>query len=430
MKKLSVSLLFLLSLPSTLFAETLSFQDCLEEVRANNPELQALGYSKEAAKYGRKAAQSDFFPTISGTASAQHTDNRGGSNSSRGGVLDSPNRRSNSSHNNTYRAGVSLTQNIFAGFGTEANLDAAKATEIESAANLKTTLAKVSAELKTAFSDLDYWQRYTTLATKIADRRRENLNIVELRYEGGNENRGSYLQAKALADEAAYEKTQATREVEAARTELARVLGRFDSTGLTIKGEVPHSLTPKYNIDQEIDNHPEVIAAKARRLASEARVKSAKSSFYPDINLTAQATISDSDMMHDNEDYAVGIDASIPIFTFGKNKNRLNQAKAELSEAQAQEKVKKQSVESAITSAETSLKAARDKVNVEKNLKSAAAVRAEIGRSKYNIGLLDYENWDIIENDLISRQKSELKSERDLIVAEANFEKAIGQGVL
>ena len=48
-------------------------------------------------------------------------------------------------------------------------------------------------------------------------------------------------------------------------------------------------------------------------------------------------------------------------------------------------------------------------------------------RHKYNIGLLDFENWDIIENELINYQKQELLSVRDSVNAEANWEQAIGQ---
>ena len=76
------------------------------------------------------------------------------------------------------------------------------------------------------------------------------------------------------------------------------------------------------------------------------------------------------------------------------------------------------------------LLSSKEKVEVNKDLEEASEVRAEIGRNKYNIGMLTFENWDIIENDLISYQKSSLRSEYELIVAEANFENAIGIGVL
>jgi outer membrane protein TolC len=56
--------------------------------------------------------------------------------------------------------------------------------------------------------------------------------------------------------------------------------------------------------------------------------------------------------------------------------------------------------------------------------------RADIARTKYNNGLMTFENWDIIENDLIQRQKSFLQGQRDRVVAEAAWEQAQGKGVI
>ena len=52
----------------------------------------------------------------------------------------------------------------------------------------------------------------------------------------------------------------------------------------------------------------------------------------------ARAGTMEGRSMHDNEDYAVGFDVSIPVFTFGRTRNRVSQAQAELEAARAQEK--------------------------------------------------------------------------------------------
>ena len=60
----------------------------------------------------------------------------------------------------------------------------------------------------------------------------------------------------------------------------------------------------------------------------------------------------------------------------------------------------------------------------------AEGVRAEIGRSQYASGMLSFEDWDRIENDLISSEKSDLGGRRDAVVAEANWEKVQGKSRL
>jgi hypothetical protein len=57
-------------------------------------------------------------------------------------------------------------------------------------------------------------------------------------------------------------------------------------------------------------------------------------------------------------------------------------------------------------------------------------LRAEIARSKYNNGLLSFEDWDLIENDLINRQKALLVSVRERVTAEAGWEQARGEGAI
>jgi hypothetical protein len=60
----------------------------------------------------------------------------------------------------------------------------------------------------------------------------------------------------------------------------------------------------------------------------------------------------------------------------------------------------------------------------------AEQVRAEIGRSQYASGMLSFEDWDRIESDLISRQKSDLSGRRNAVTAEANWDKAQGKSRL
>jgi hypothetical protein len=42
---------------------------------------------------------------------------------------------------------------------------------------------------------------------------------------------------------------------------------------------------------------------------------------------------------------------------------------------------------------------------------------------------MTFEDWDLIETDLINRQKTELQARRDVVLAEAAFEQAQGKSV-
>ena len=69
------------------------------------------------------------------------------------------------------------------------------------------------------------------------------------------------------------------------------------------------------------------------------------------------------------------------------------------------------------------------RLEVDRAFVEAALAREKIAKEKYNNGLLSFEDWDIIENDLISRQKALLLSEKNRVTAEAAWEKSRGVGV-
>ena len=62
--------------------------------------------------------------------------------------------------------------------------------------------------------------------------------------------------------------------------------------------------------------------------------------------------------------------------------------------------------------------------------KQLSKVRADISRSKYNNGLTTFDDWDLIENDLINRQKDYNLKIRDRLTSEAFWEQTQGTGVI
>ncbi len=391
----------------------LSFNDCIKEAKENNAELQALKFEKDAVKHQILSAKANYNPSLDANAGAESNK-----------IDTGPSKDSD-----LYNWNVSLSQNIFSGFLDEGKLESAYASQAQNIASIIITESKISAELKTAFSAISYWQKYLDLSKKIVQRRKENYSVVKLRYEAGNENKGSFLKAKAQLDEANFEEKQAKRKLDSSKYELAKILGRNSTDNLFIKGDVPHTKIKIANSDKYMKNHPQVLLAKANVALAKADVKVSESSVYPSLDATLK-TGGQGGSPDKSIDHSIGVNVSMPISTFGRNKNNILQAKSLLSSAVSQEIFTNQEIKSSIKSAKADLESAMEKVDIDKNLRNAAEVRAEIGRSKYNIGLLTFENWDIIENDLISYQKSELSSQNNLIVSEANWEQALGLGVL
>ncbi len=65
---------------------------------------------------------------------------------------------------------------------------------------------------------------------------------------------------------------------------------------------------------------------------------------------------------------------------------------------------------------------------VQEEFLNAALERASIARAQYTNGLVSFQDWDIIEGDLISAQKQSLSALRSSTLSDANWQLVIGAG--
>jgi outer membrane protein TolC len=126
----------------------------------------------------------------------------------------------------------------------------------------------------------------------------------------------------------------------------------------------------------------------------------------------------------------VGLILSVPIYSGGRDYYSTKSATASFAAAQASRENVERLARARLKQAYHNYQQAVERLRVDEEFLEATTLRAEIARSKYNNGLLSFEDWDIIENDLINRQKALLLSLRDRVTAEAGWEQAKGGGVI
>jgi outer membrane protein TolC len=104
----------------------------------------------------------------------------------------------------------------------------------------------------------------------------------------------------------------------------------------------------------------------------------------------------------------------------------VSKAKAELNQAQADQISKRDIVVFALEQAWKEWQDAIDKVTVEQQFLNAAEERARIAQSQYSTGLVSFDDWSIIEDNLVSAKKSLLTAKADALIAEASWIQAKG----
>lgn len=399
-------------------AETpITWDDCVKELIRNNPLLAAAGASVEKAQADVMGNYGPFLPQISANGSI------GKSNTE----LDTGYQDSTS-----YQASLSAYQSLFAGFGDMATLRRSRAMLQLAEINLQTTKAALSATLRQSFARLLYAQDFVLLSEVIAARRKENVNLVEMRFEAGRENKGSALRSKAYYRQARFEVTQAHRGLKTAQQQMAAVLGRHAITVLTITGqwdlaELPEA--PDFNMLAL--QTPDYRSAAAQVSAAKEGLRIARSDFYPTWSVSGSIGRSDDDsLIPKNDQWSISTAIAYPLFTGGQNWHSVRSAKAETRKAEETWHDIGNQMVATLEERFVAWQDANERTEVQDEFLKAAEVRAQIARAQYQNGLLSFEDWDLIENDLIDKQKAMLSSQRDAVIARAAWEKALGTGVI
>ena len=393
--------------------DVLTLSDCLSLAGQNNPLMEAARASVEKAGFDRRGAYSEYLPQLS--ASAQ-------SGTRKSDEVDSTESDS---------FGVSARQTLYAGGKNRAAVRQSTAALDAAEARRAGVGAQVTYEVRQAFAELLFAQEQIRLAREIEKRQRDNLAMIELRYEGGRENKGALLRMQAVVRDAQFGTSQAGRNLRVFQRQLLKAIGSESKIVVLARGDLkPAAPGRGRDFSELVEYTPEYRQAWAEVQSVQAALASAKSQNYPELSANASATRAGESWMPERDEWFVGLSVSYPFFPGGRNLMDVKSARADL----------RRSEESlAATAAETGLflekafaayEESFEQTEVETGYLEAARVRAEIARTQYDSGLTTFEEWDRIENELITRQKSELSVRKAAVVAEAAWEKARGRNLL
>ncbi len=395
----------------------LNWENCVREMIANSPQLKAAQDSRDKARADMMAKYSPFLPQLTA-----HGDLGASGSDTDDGYSDS----------SSVGAGLSLKQTLFSGFRNQAALDHSRAMLIVSEMNLRRVKSDLSYNLRSAFAQLLYSQKFLDLAQAIAARRKDNFNLVELRFEAGREHKGSFLRSRAFMREAEFDVEQARRALFVARRQLAAAMGmQADMPDMEVEGEwrvAEPEAVPSF--PEIIMRTPEHIAAEAGLEAAREMLRSARSDYFPTLSASASGERRGETWNPNKNSWNAGLTVSLPVFLGGSRFHGVQSARADLSIAQSELADVDNQLAAILEQKFAAWQDAIDRVKVQEDFAEAAKVRAEIARSQYSNGLISFQDWDTIENDLISQEKAMMASRRDAVVAEAGWQKAIGTGVI
>lgn len=413
------TLLVLLGIPSLLHAKvTMTFNEAVLLLEKQNLELQSSQNSLEASRADQKSSQGNFLPNLDFSTSFDKTRSKSLTTTSEG---------------ETYTNALTLSQNIFNGFKDRAQFKIAESAVLIEQANLQEKKSDLSFQLHTAVADYFYAKNSISLFEEIKKRRKDNLSLVELRYESGRENKGSVLLSKAYLDQAELDLLTANNLFNNSITHLQKLFGLENNEEISISNEPdvpsPQNATPDFQ--NLINENPSTKKYQATLNQKEQQLTSIRSNMLPTWDIKASVAYSGNDFLSDDQKrYQVGTSLTWSLFNGGSDYY------ASTSALYAQKTAEK-SLQNIFLDLIKTLKENHSTlieshlaVKASQSFLDASKTRAEIARSKYNNGLMQFDDWDTIENELINRQKDYLIKKRTLKIAHATWEKSIGTGAI
>jgi len=412
-----ILIIFLITPVSKIYAsdEILTWGDCIKEAAKNHPDLIVAQESIKQSEALKQQTASGLFPQLTGSL-----------NASTAASASSP---SKSTVSDSYSYGVAGTQLIFDGTKTINNVKAASEDILAAKQGFRFTSATVRFRLRSAFIDLLTTQEMLRITEEIYDIRRANLELITLRYLSGLEHKGALLTAEADLADAKYGISQTKRALAVSQQALVKEMGRKQLTAMYGKGDfvVKDSALEKPDFQVIAKNNPSLQQFISQERSAEFSLKSTYANFFPELTGSAGASRTGSHWTPRGDQWDLGLSLSLPLFEGGLRTAQVTEAKSLV--RQLQEKGRS-ALDSAILTLQQSwadLQDTLENVVVQDKALIATQERSKIAQAQYSIGFVTFDNWTIIEDNLVKAKKTYLDAQAAALLAEAKWIQAKGE---
>jgi multidrug efflux system outer membrane protein len=286
-----------------------------------------------------------------------------------------------------------------------------------------------------AYVELRDFDRRLAISVSTLQSRRDYVELVRIRFEGGLTSELDFRQAEAELHRTASIVHEFERLVAQKENELSLLLGRNpgaiprgrEVTDLTLPPQVPAGLPSDL-----LERRPDLRTAEETLVASNARIGEAKALLYPSISLTGffgyQSTELDDLLSAPARTWSFSANLLQPIFNAGQNQRRV-----EVAESQQRQTLfaYEQAILRALREVEDSLVGYRKAG--ERRVEETGRVTAErqvlaLAELRYRGGVSNYLDVLDAQRSLFQAELSEIESIRDQFVALIQLYKALGGG--
>jgi len=310
--------------PAALHAETL--QEALALAYETNPTIRAERARLRALRETRAQAWAAALPQIQGAGSYSKVE---GSQTTVSGILGGA-EQSRDVRLETITAGVNGELPVFTGFRNFNAIKQAGARIRAGGAQLVATEQQILNDVAAAYFNVQRNMAVYRLNVKNIDVLLRQSEMATVRFEVGEITRTDVAQADARLANARAELTNAQGNLAISRARYAQLVGRVpgDLAPIGSLPELPDNVEAAQTL--AIQFAPPLVAAREQSEVSRRQISITKGALLPSVSLTAGYQYADdpSTFVTQDEQFAYGARATMPLFLGGLNFSRIREARA------------------------------------------------------------------------------------------------------
>lgn len=386
----------------------LTWAQCQQSALKSNPSLAGYRQLLEASRYSYYASRNQDLPMPS--LSASHSYSRGASGSA--------------AYTDGFSTGLSASENLFS-VRSYADLKSQWKSVEKADLSLRASLSATRKSLLTSFINLLYSQQKIDVMEDILSIRAKSAETIELQYESGRESYGNRLQTEAQLAQAETDLAQARLDMLTAQRDLASNMGLDEFVALSASGtlNVPQGVD-QLDIDEAAQSLLSVLTARKNMEISELALQQAGADIFPTLSASQSLSWQGVTEFPKERSWQLGVSLSWPIFSNGLTymKNAKASARSQLQKVQADYRAALLSAKYDLQAALASLEVSLANVKTSKLLLAAARQRHEEAEIQYLAGTLIYQNWQDVEQSLVSAEQTHLTTLKSVNIARAQLD--------
>ncbi len=406
--------------------ETLTLDRCIEIALKNQPNVIAAANNVVAGRSRVGQAQSNYYPQINLSSGYSRIAPVTGGRAAFTGVPTSFG--TGPSSFDQFDASAKLSQNIFDFGKTPAEVRVQKENLEATASDYENAQIQIAYNVKQAYYAVLVAEKQLDVAGETVRQLEQHLEQAEGFYEVGTHPKFDVTTAEVNLSNGKVNLIVAGNNLKIDIVNLNNAMGLPDAPDYSIEDSLAfkkYEITFDQALQKAYAERPDLRSAVAKRKSAEESITVAKTGYYPSLTGNAEYDWSGQKFPLERS-WSAGVAINIPVFSGFLTKYQVQEAKANLNVAKANEDLVRQTVFSDVKQAYLNLTAAEDKIPAAELAVRQAAENLDLANGRYTTGVGSPVEVTDAQVAYTNAQVTYITALGDYRTAKASLEKAMG----